>query len=172
MSINASGNTDLTVHVALATGGGRGLGRAFAQALSAARSVEQLQRALKSSLPKLIVFLITVMTTVLIAGTSMHLIEGKVNPGFGSIPESVYWAIVTVTTVGFGDSVPTTVAGKLMASVLMVIGFAIIAVPTGIMTAELIHRTSREPTTQVCPECMSEGHDRDAVHCKYCGGKL
>lgn len=133
----------------------------------------QLASALRNSIPKLIVFLFTIATIVVIIGTSMYIIEGETNEGFKSIPQSVYWAVVTVTTVGFGDSVPMTPGGKMLASVLMVTGFAMLAVPTGIMTAEIIHSTSRKmPTTQVCPDCLAEGHDHDATNCKFCGAKL
>jgi voltage-gated potassium channel len=133
----------------------------------------QLSRAIRSSIPKLTIFLVAVVTVVVIIGTSMYLVEGQTNPGFENIPISVYWAIVTVTTVGFGDSVPVTPLGRALASLLMVIGFAMLAVPTGIMTAEIVHaRTAAIPTTQVCPDCLQEGHETDAVHCKFCGTKL
>ena len=133
----------------------------------------QLASALRNSIPKLTVFLFTIATIVVIIGASMYLIEGETNEGFKSIPQSVYWAIVTVTTVGFGDSVPVTPGGKVLASVLMITGFAMLAVPTGIMTAEIIHSTSRKtPTTQVCPDCLAEGHDHDATNCKFCGAAL
>ena len=102
----------------------------------------------------------------------MYLIEGRTNEGFENIPKSVYWAIVTVTTVGYGDATPATPSGMMLASVLMVTGFAIIAVPTGIMTAEIIRSGQKPVTTQCCPECLAQGHDEDAVHCKACGTKL
>lgn len=131
-----------------------------------------LRAAMQASAHKLIVFLIAVITLVVIIGTSMYLIENASNDKFSNIPESVYWAIVTVTTVGYGNIVPETALGKMLASMLMVIGFAIIAVPTGIVTAELLQQKLSDPTTQVCPECLREGHDTDAVHCKFCGEKL
>lgn len=130
-----------------------------------------LRAALSNSLPKVIVFLLTVLTLVAIIGTLMHLIEGD-RSGFSNIPESMYWAIVTLTTVGYGDITPVTVTGRILASLLMIMGFGIIAVPTGIVSAEIVHQSHRNITTQVCPDCMAEGHSRDAVHCKYCGGKL
>ena len=132
---------------------------------------DTLARAMKGSLHKLVVFLVTVVTTVLIVGTTMYLIEGAENEDVASIPQGVYWAIVTVTTVGYGDITPDSAAGMALASILMIIGFAIIAVPTGIVTAELVHRR-KHPTTEVCPECLAEGHDADAVHCKFCGAKI
>ncbi|HEX8250028.1 MAG TPA: potassium channel family protein, partial [Pyrinomonadaceae bacterium] len=97
-------------------------------------------------------------------------VEGEEN-GFTDIPTSIYWAIVTLTTVGYGDLSPKTALGKTLASVVMIIGYAIIAVPTGIVTAEL-SRTTKTVSTQVCPECHAAGHDSDAVFCKYCAAKL
>jgi voltage-gated potassium channel len=130
----------------------------------------QLQAALAASLRKITVFLVTVLNLVLIVGALMYLIEGEEN-GFASIPDSIYWAIVTLTTVGYGDIAPQTVLGKALASTVMILGYGIIAVPTGIVTVELagVHR---HVSTQACRECSSEGHDTDALHCKYCGGKL
>lgn len=131
-----------------------------------------LGQAIRASVPKLIVFLVTVLSIVVVIGTTMYLIESPSNPGFQSIPQSVYWSIVTVTTVGYGDTYPVTVAGKMLASVLMVTGFGILAVPTGIVTAEIVQRDKHSVTTRVCRECLAEGHDTDAVHCKYCGSKF
>jgi voltage-gated potassium channel len=104
-------------------------------------------------------------------GTLMYLIEGAEN-GFTSIPRSVYWAIVTLTTVGYGDIAPQTLLGQMVAAMIMIMGYAIIAVPTGIVTSELSKVVEKEATTQVCPECSSEGHDVDAKYCKYCSAKL
>ena len=84
----------------------------------------------------------------------------------------MYWAIVTMTTVGYGDVSPTTALGKTLAACMMILGYCMIIVPTGIVSAELAHGAGKGLTTQVCPECMAEGHDVDAVHCKYCGSKL
>lgn len=131
-----------------------------------------LGQAVRASLPKLVVFIVTVLSIVVVIGTTMYLIESPGNPGFQNIPESVYWAIVTVTTVGFGDTYPFTVPGKALASVLMITGFGILAVPTGIVTAEIVQRGKHSATTRVCEECMAEGHDVDAVHCKYCGSQF
>jgi len=103
-------------------------------------------------------------------GTIMYLIEGESN-GFTSIPLSIYWAIVTLTTVGYGDISPQTPLGQFMASVIMIIGYAIIAVPTGIITAEIIKPTSAK-NTQVCSKCLFDRHDDDAVFCKKCGNRI
>ena len=133
---------------------------------------QYLMRALKASQHKIIVFLLTVVTSVVIFGTVMYLVEGPSN-GFTSIPTSIYWAIVTMTTVGYGDIAPQTALGQTVASVIMIMGYGIIAVPTGIVSAEMVQMKAREKiTTQVCPHCLREGHDTDAVHCKYCGGTL
>ena len=104
-------------------------------------------------------------------GTIMFLIEGGTN-GFTSIPRSIYWAIVTITTVGYGDITPSSAFGQLISSVLMIMGYAVIAVPTGIVSVELAQAKKDDITTQTCMECSLEGHAADAVHCKYCGSKL
>ncbi len=130
-----------------------------------------LKTAIRASARKIIVFLGAVLTLVLIIGSLMYVIEGGVN-GFTNIPQSVYWAIVTMTTVGYGDIAPQTVLGKIFASTVMILGYGIIAVPTGIVTVELA-RTEREPvSTQCCPQCAAEGHGADANFCKYCGARL
>lgn len=126
--------------------------------------------ALKRSKQKIIVFLVAVITIVIVVGSLMYIVEGEEN-GFTDIPTSIYWAIVTLTTVGYGDLSPKTALGKLLASLVMIMGYGIIAVPTGIVTAELA-RAAKPASTHVCPECHSEAHDVDAVHCKYCGSKL
>ena len=133
---------------------------------------QYLAKALRASQHKIIVFLLTVLTSVIIFGTLMYLIEGPSN-GFTSIPKSIYWAIVTMTTVGYGDIAPQTALGQSIASVIMILGYGIIAVPTGIVSAEMVQIKNREMvTTQVCPHCLREGHDLDAKHCKYCGSVL
>ncbi len=102
----------------------------------------------------------------------MYLVEGAQN-GFTSIPRGIYWAVVTLTTVGYGDISPVTSLGQFFASVVMIIGYAIIAVPTGIVTSELTRQQNQQPkSTQVCPECLAEGHDADAVYCNKCGSKI
>lgn len=130
-----------------------------------------LHAAMRASMRKITVFLGVVLTTVLIAGAIMYVLEGDEH-GFTSIPTAVYWAVVTMSTVGYGDIVPHTAAGRLVASVLMIMGYAIIAVPTGIVTVELGTATRHANNTQACPACGAEGHDNDARHCKHCGAKL
>ena len=132
-----------------------------------------LYRALAASRRKILVFLGAVLTLVFILGTIMYLVEGgHEESGFTSIPESVYWAIVTMTTVGYGDIAPQTVPGKLLASVVMILGYGIIAVPTGIVTVELAHARRVPITTEACPDCGAGGHDSDADFCKFCGARL
>ena len=130
-----------------------------------------LATALRSSIPKVVVFLGTVLVTVVIMGTAMYLIEGKEH-GFTSIPLAVYWAIVTMTTVGYGDLSPQTPMGQMLAAVVMILGYALIAIPTGIVSAELVRAPRREVTTRVCPACLSEGHQRSARYCQDCGARL
>ncbi|WP_321300109.1 ion transporter [Marinifilum fragile] len=128
-------------------------------------------RALRESRYKISVFLFGVLTLVIIIGTVMYLVEGAEH-GFTSIPRGIYWAVVTLTTVGYGDISPSTSLGQLLASMVMIIGYAIIAVPTGIVTAELTKHNTKQTSTQVCPECLSEGHNHDAKYCSECGSKL
>ncbi|MFQ5458954.1 MAG: ion transporter [Myxococcota bacterium] len=130
-----------------------------------------LLRALRASRRKIVVFLFTVMTLVVLMGSLMYLIEGEVH-GFTSIPTSVYWAIVTLTTVGYGDISPQTPLGQAIAVVIMIMGYGIIAVPTGIVTVELSQAARTPLTTQVCRHCNAEGHAPDARFCKLCGQKL
>lgn len=136
----------------------------------------ELRQAIWATRSKITVFLATVVIAVVIEGAALHLIEGSENDGFDSIPQSMYWAIVTMTTVGYGDVTPATPLGKCLASVIMVLGYSLIIVPTGIVTAELSHSYgklgSQHITTQVCPECMKEGHDSNATFCKFCGSRL
>ena len=127
--------------------------------------------ALRASRRKISVFLFAVLTLVVLIGALMYMIEGPAH-GFNDILTSMYWAIVTLTTVGYGDLSPQTPLGKLLASVVMVIGYAIIAVPTGIVTSELTASRGRGQSRQSCPTCGREGHDDDARHCKYCGSAL
>ncbi len=131
-----------------------------------------LTRALRESRHKVIVFFGTVIILVTILGTAMYLIEGPGN-GFTSIPLSIYWAIVTMTTVGYGDIAPQTVSGKTLASLVMIVGYSIIAVPTGIVTAEIVESAvGSRVSARCCAHCMEEGHDVDAVFCKSCGARL
>lgn len=131
-----------------------------------------LRKALYASHRKILVFLFVVLTLVVIIGSLMHVIERGEN-GFTSIPRSVYWAIVTLTTVGYGDISPQTAPGQFLAAIVMILGYSIIAVPTGIVTVEWAQASARHKlNTQACPSCSAEGHDSDAVHCKFCGAKL
>jgi voltage-gated potassium channel len=130
-----------------------------------------LRAALRASFRKIIVFLGAVLITVVIVGSMMYLIEGEAS-GFTSIPEAIYWSIVTMTTVGYGDISPVTPLGKFLAAAMMIMGYGIIAVPTGIVTVEIAGAQKRLVSTQVCPHCLSEGHDVDAVFCKFCGARL
>ena len=134
---------------------------------------QQLSNALRASRHKITVFLGGVVTLVIIMGTVMYLIEGGEN-GFTSIPRSVYWAIVTLTTVGYGDIAPQTVLGQFIASFVMIMGYAIIAVPTGIVTVELGKQKNLQNPKEYleCPCCNHVGHEADAKFCKVCGEKL
>ncbi|RZK73922.1 MAG: ion transporter, partial [Pedobacter sp.] len=131
-----------------------------------------LTTALKGSVRKISIFLLTVLMLTIILGSIMYLVEEREN-GFSNIPESIYWAIVTITTVGYGDISPVTPIGKLLASVVMLIGYSIIAVPTGILTHDLamLAREKKE-LPESCPGCSREGHELDAQFCKYCGASL
>lgn len=134
---------------------------------------EIITQSLKRSIPKIAVFLYFVLLMVVVFGSVMYLIEGGSNEQFDSIPRGIYWAIVTLTTVGYGDIAPMTSLGQLLASIVMVMGYAVIAVPTGIISAEIIKaREDMEITTQACPYCMKEGHDADAIYCKFCSEAL
>ncbi|MFK5923366.1 MAG: ion transporter [Verrucomicrobiota bacterium] len=132
-----------------------------------------LMNALAASRAKIAVFLFGVLSLVTLEGTLMYFLENELNPQFSSIPESMYWGIVTVTTVGYGNIVPVTVLGKIVASFMMMTGFAIIAVPTGIVSAEL-HKelSSIRMDTRECQECGLLGHDPSARYCKSCGTEL
>ncbi|MCK9604853.1 MAG: ion transporter [Methylomonas sp.] len=131
-----------------------------------------LKTALYNSRWKIMVFLYTVLTLVVICGTLMYVIEGK-EAGFTSIPRSMYWAIVTLTTVGYGDIAPNSTLGQIAASFIMIMGYGIIAVPTGIYGAELIKTVNQANlSNEACPDCGRIGHDIDASYCKYCGHNL
>ena len=130
-----------------------------------------LRQALANSGRKILVFVFVVFMIVIIVGATMYLVEGEA-AGFTSIPISVYWAVVTLTTVGYGDIAPVTALGQFLSALLMIVGYGIIAVPTGIVTTELVRGQQREISTRVCHECSLEGHDPDAKHCKGCGAML
>ncbi|MBN2313712.1 MAG: ion transporter [Sedimentisphaerales bacterium] len=135
------------------------------------REAAVLTNALYASRRKILVFLFAVLILVVIIGSLMYVIEEADN-GFTSIPRSVYWAIVTLTTVGYGDISPQSSLGQCLAAMVMILGYSIIAVPTGIVTVELSRAHADRSNPQVCPNCSAEGHDRDAQFCKYCGTKL
>jgi voltage-gated potassium channel len=131
-----------------------------------------LSVAMVNSLRKISVFLLFLLTMVVILGSVMYLVEEPEN-GFTSIPQCIYWAIVTITTVGYGDVAPITPLGKFIASFIMLLGYGFIAVPTGIVTTEMALATKkRRQSNESCPNCGREGHDVDAKHCKYCGEKI
>jgi voltage-gated potassium channel len=129
-----------------------------------------LMKALASSRRKITIFFFTVLTMVTIFGSLMYVIEGEAN-GFTSIPRGIYWAIVTMTTVGYGDISPQTPMGQALASLVMILGYSIIAVPTGIFTAEFSQALAREALSD-CPSCGRASHEQDALFCKYCGEEL
>lgn len=139
----------------------------------------RLKRALRDSRNKIIVFLYFVVIVSMLVGTLMYIIEGKEN-GFYSIPQSIYWTIVTLTTVGYGDIVPHTALGQFLAMLVMIMGYGVIAVPTGIVSAEFVKQPKFDPKSKeaaltygdVCPQCNREGHRKDADYCYNCGGKL
>lgn len=132
-----------------------------------------LLNALSAGRRKILVFLASVLSLVFVEGTVMYVLERESNPDFANIPQSVYWAIVTITTVGYGDVAPVTVLGKMMASVIMLTGFAIIAVPTGIVTTEIGREMrGRRAPRRSCPECGWSEHDARARHCQQCGRAL
>lgn len=130
-----------------------------------------LKDALNASRRKITVFLCTVLTMVVVFGSVMYLVEGPEN-GFTSIPKSIYWAVVTLTTVGYGDISPATTLGRFVASIVMIMGYAIIAVPTGIVTMELSEASKRSANTRSCNHCSAEGHQREATYCWRCGAHL
>ena len=134
-------------------------------------AADMLLEALGRSRRKIFVFLYSILTLVTVFGALMFLIEGPEN-GFTSIPRGVYWAIVTLTTVGYGDITPHTVLGQMISASVMILGYGIIAVPTGIYAAELRDVLVRRREEVVCPECSRSGHDDDAGFCKFCGGDL
>lgn len=136
--------------------------------------------ALRASRAKITVFMVFVLLMVTIVGSIMYIIEGgTTDTGFTSIPKSIYWAIVTLTTVGYGDIAPQTEIGQFLAAVVMIMGYAVIAVPTGIVSAEMANSSNGkdehkfdEVSTQACRSCSKEGHDHDAVFCKFCGEEI
>ncbi|MEL7293805.1 MAG: ion transporter [Pseudomonadota bacterium] len=130
-----------------------------------------LLRSLLMARRKIFIFFSTVAILVTIFGALIYVIEGPKN-GFTSIPQSIFWAIVTITTVGYGDLVPQTPLGKGVAALTMLLGYSILAVPTGIITAELNQEMNSHKTLVKCPNCSKSGHEPDAMHCKHCGSEL
>jgi voltage-gated potassium channel len=135
------------------------------------REARALMIALRATRRRITIFLVVILTMLLILGSAMYLIEGPAH-GFTSIPKSVYWAIVTMTTVGYGDIAPKTVAGQALAAVGMILGYSIIIVPIGVFSVGIMSVQHRGASPEVCPGCAFEGHDEDAAHCKRCGTKL
>ncbi|MBJ9977758.1 ion transporter [Pseudomonas sp. S75] len=135
------------------------------------KQAHYLLEALRGSKQKIIVFLVSVSTLVTVFGTLMYVIEGPEH-GFTSIPKGIYWAIVTLTTVGFGDIVPKTPLGQVLSSMVMIIGYSIIAVPTGIFTAELANAMRGEQLRHDCPSCAKNTHEPSAAFCSRCGNPL
>jgi voltage-gated potassium channel len=135
------------------------------------QEAEVLRQALWASRRKIIVFLAAVLTLVVIIGSLIYVIEGD-TAGFTSIPVGIYWAIVTLSTVGYGDVAPITPLGQMLAAIVMLLGFGIIAVPTGIVSLELVRPGSTSVSGQACPSCGRDGHDLDATFCKYCAAAL
>lgn len=131
----------------------------------------QLWVALQASRRKILIFIFTVLTIVVIVGALMHVVEGPAH-GFTSIPTSMYWAIVTLTTVGYGDISPQTPLGRLLATLVMLMGYGIIAVPTGIVSAEISRTVRAAMSTRACPHCLTEGHEPEANFCRSCGEAL
>jgi len=133
------------------------------------KEANTLKQALIASKQRIIVFLLAVLAVATIMGTIIYIIEDS-EDGFTSIPRSIYWAIVTLTTVGYGDIAPQTVLGQFFASIIMILGYAIIAVPTGMVSVELAR--VEKMNTQSCPSCSQEGHDENAIYCKHCGEEI
>jgi len=138
------------------------------------REANDLKKSLRASLPKIMVFLLAILGLVTILGSVMYIIETR-EAGFTSIPRSIYWAIVTLTTVGYGDIAPKTELGQFVASIIMILGYAIIAVPTGIVTSEMSRNkknTEIEKVNQACDNCNATDHKADASFCRMCGNSL
>ena len=129
--------------------------------------------ALHATRKKIAIFVLVMATLVMILGAAMYLVESNQNgSSFTSIPKSVYWAVVTITTVGYGDIAPQTPLGQCLATIAMMLGYSIIIVPTGVFSVEIIMAHKQQISTQACPSCSYEGHDHDAIHCKFCGARL
>ena len=132
----------------------------------------RLIKAMRDSSGKIFVFLFFILTLVTVTGSIMYIIEGSQNVKFSSIPTSIYWAIITITTVGFGDVVPITVAGKIITSIMVLIGYAIIADPTGIVIGAMRSSNREAASGRSCSECSRDGHHENAVFCYHCGSEI
>jgi voltage-gated potassium channel len=130
-----------------------------------------LVRALKLSLPKVMVFMFSVIVLCIIFGTLMYMIESD-QSGFTSVPKSIYWCIVTLTTVGYGDITPLSTLGQFLASFIMIMGYGIIAVPTGIVSAEFSRKRNVDMNTQACPNCNNTSHKDNSMYCYECGSLI
>ena len=130
-----------------------------------------LGNALRASKTKILVFLTVMFSVVVLMGAVLYMVEGPEN-GFTNIPVSMYWTVVTMTTFGYGGIVPQTIIGKICASILMVLGYGLIAVPTGIISSELFKANNKEANKKICSNCGNSNHDSDAKHCKLCGSRL
>lgn len=137
---------------------------------------DALRHAFYTSRHKITVFLTTVFIVITIMAALMHIVESNANnDDFSSLPQAMYWAVVTITTVGYGDITPITVLGKFLSTVMMLIGYSMIIVPAGILSGEIAaqsHRHARRSTSQHCPSCSRDGHEFDATYCKFCGEHL
>ncbi len=131
-----------------------------------------LLSALRRTWPKITVFLSVIFCAIVILGTVMYLVERNEESGFDNIPVSIYWAIVTMTTVGYGDIAPTSVLGQTLASIIMLFGYAIIIVPTGIFSAEVLSQGGQTSGSRTCPSCAHQGHEPAAKFCNRCGQQL
>lgn len=131
-----------------------------------------IMRAVQRSFPKIFVFMFFVTILVTILGSLMYVVEGSVNPKMNNIPRCIYWAIVTLTTVGYGDITPITYAGQFISMIIMLLGYAIIAVPTGIISAEMINPKKQKIKGNACPGCGKDIDDDNANYCKHCGTNL
>lgn len=130
-----------------------------------------LLASLYGSRRKILVFLCAVFVAAIVFGSLMYVVEGPEN-GFTSIPKGVYWAVITITTVGYGDMVPHTPLGQVLATLVMLVGYSVLAVPTGIVTSELLYQMQRRHRDRHCPGCAANGHEPDARYCRHCGARL
>lgn len=139
--------------------------------LAYVREANVLLASLYASRRKILVFLCAVFVAATVFGALLYAVEGPEN-GFTSIPKGIYWAVITITTVGYGDMVPHTPLGQMIATVVMLVGYSVLAVPTGIVTSELVVQLQRQQTERRCPACERRGHEQDAKYCRHCGARL